>query len=130
MKTKILLIACGIALFASISGWTQVDKFLRVEVPFAFTVGERELPAGRYDFSREPLNNAIKVTSVSGGPSSSCLVKARVWSGIHTTPRDSHLVFDQEGDKYTFSELWIPGTDGFLLYIGKGERKYKVIAVP
>jgi hypothetical protein len=130
MKTKILVLAGVIALFAVNSGWSQVDNFLRVDVPFPFTVGDKELPAGRYDFSRIPLNNAIKVTSVIGGPSANCLVQARVWAGIHTTPKDSHLVFDQEGEKYVFSELWIPGTDGFLFYIAKGERKYKVLTVP
>ncbi len=130
MKIKLLMLVCAFTLFGTSLTWPQ-DKFLRVEVPFPFTVGEKELPAGRYDFARQALNSAILVTSVTGGPSANCVIKARVWQGIHTTPKDSHLVFDQEGEKYIFSELWIPGSDGYLFNIAaKGERKYKIISVP
>jgi hypothetical protein len=129
MKTKILVFVSAIAMFGAAFAWSQVNEFLRVNVPFPFTVGAKELPAGEYDFARRPLNNAITVTSAKGGPSANCVIKARIWEGIHTTPTDSHVVFDQIGNKYVFSELWIPGADGFVFNITQGEHVYKVINV-
>jgi hypothetical protein len=129
MKTRILLVASIIVLSGLDFAWPQVDKLIRVEVSFPFTVGNKELPAGRYDFSKEALNNAIRVTSVTGGESGDAVIVARIWAGIHTTPKDTHLVFDQVGDKYYFSELWIPGEDGYLLKVTQGKHAYKIINV-
>jgi hypothetical protein len=130
MKTRILLLASIIVLSGVDFAWPQVDKVLRVEVSFPFTVGSKELPAGRYDISKEALNNAIRVTSVTGGESGDAVIMARLWAGIHTTPKDSHIVFDQVGSKYFFSELWIPGEDGYLFKVTQGGHTYKIISVP
>lgn len=129
MKSKVLVLAVVIALFGINVGWAQVNSFLRANIPFDFTVGSKELPAGQYDIAREALNNAISVRSTKGGVSSDAIVLARLWADIHTTPQDSHLVFDQVGDKYILSELWIPGSNGFLLNITKEKHTFKAITI-
>jgi hypothetical protein len=57
-------------------------------------------------------------------------VQTRLGAAIHTTKQDSHIVFDKVGEVYTLSEVWIPGTDGWLLFSTKGKHEHKTIDVP
>ena len=57
-------------------------------------------------------------------------VLTRLAAGIHTTKQDAHVVFDKVGDKYTLSEIWIPGIDGFVLNMIKETHEHKILNVP
>lgn len=129
MKTRILVVTAFLVILGANSAWAQMDSTLRISVPFEFIVGSKVLPAGQYDFARVALNNALQVRSTDGGMSADAIVLARLWSGIHTTPVDSHIVFDMVDGRYALAELWIPGADGFLLHITKEPHERKVITV-
>lgn len=87
------------------------------------------LPAGEYDFTVDALGAAIRVVSDNKGPSSDALVLTRIGGEIHTTLDDSHIVFDTIGDKCTFSEFWIPGSDGYVVNATKEKHTHKTIKV-
>jgi hypothetical protein len=130
MKVKALVLASVFALIGVTFGFAQMNNMPRMYIPFSFTVGGKVLPAGDYDFVRDALDTAIRVVSVKGGPSSDVTVKTRLGAEIHTTANDSHIVFDKVGEVYTFSELWVPGTDGYLVNIIKEKHTHRTINVP
>ena len=58
------------------------------------------------------------------------MVLTRTAGAIHNTPADAHLVFDKVGEAYTLSEIWFPGTDGYMLNILKEQHEHRVVDVP
>jgi hypothetical protein len=130
VKIKTLAMAGILVLFSATFGLTQLmPKGVRVNIPFQFAVGSKVLPAGPYDFSRADLDAAIQVVSTQGGQSSSVVVVTRLGGEIHASPQDAHIVFDKVGDKYVFSELWLPDMDGFLLNVTKDKHEHHSIKV-
>ena len=96
-----LLVMLGVAPLFAQSGSTMI----LVQVPFAFVVGDRTLPAGEYTVRSEgPVGVLIQNTDG----------KAAIFALPHAiqspkaTPH-SRLVFHQYGDTYFLSELWRPG---------------------
>jgi hypothetical protein len=57
-------------------------------------------------------------------------IVTRLAAGMHTTPKNSHVVFDKIGDIRYLSELWTPGVDGFMLGSPKGKHEHEIIDVP
>jgi len=103
-----ILVTC----FAVSAAFGQMQN-MRIGVPYAFTVGSNSkvLPAGTYTFSVD--RDILKVESVSA------LLKAMViaqLSGPGDFLQAGSLVFDTTGGVHILSEVWIPGTDGQLLY--------------
>ena len=127
MKTRMIVVASILVMLGANLGWAQVDQTLRVNIPFAFTVGEKELPPGVYEFSREALNSAIRVCNVKGGPSADVLLVSRLWRASHRTSGGYHVVFHQMGARHIFAEMWIPQSNGFLLANTKGTYNTKTI---
>jgi hypothetical protein len=131
VKTTILVMASVIVLLGATFGLAEgTQPMIRANIPFQFIVGTKMLPAGEYDFTPNALGDAVRVINIKGGPSSDALVLTRLGGEIHASPQDSHLVFDKVGSTYTFSELWLPGNDGFLLNITKEKHEHRTIKVP
>lgn len=88
---------------------------VRVEIPYAFSVGSKALSAGTYTFSLAADSPAwIEVRSAN-----SMEMRARVVTrlGGPTEFQDGSLVFDKTGGTRVLSEVWIPGTDGILVHV-------------
>ena len=107
MKIKWPLI-CGIygALTLSALG-TGVDA----DVPFSFRIGERNLPAGKYSFAYNELENAVQVRG--GGTEVNLPVKTRLHGPTATMDFEGTLVFDRKDEVRLLSEVWLPQKDGF-----------------
>jgi hypothetical protein len=131
MKTRILVMATVVAIFGATFVLAQgAQPMIRADIPFQFTVGTKVLPAGQYDLAPTPLGDAIRVINAKGGPSCDALVLTRLGGEIHTSPQDSHIVFDKVGGQYTFSELWLPNNDGYLVSLTKEKHTHRTIKVP
>lgn len=131
MKTKFSLTLAAIALLAVMAVSVQAAQVFRVNVPFQFIVKERVLPAGQYDFMPNDNDQAIEIIPVTkGGSPAVTTVVTRLCGEIHTTPKDSHIVFDKIGDTYFLSELWTAGNDGYLLRVTKEKHQHRSITVP
>ena len=128
MKTKVLVAVCLATWLAAVSAFGQAP--LRAKIPFQFTAGSKVLPAGEYEFRYDAASKAMAVKGGANGPSATLLVRTRLAAAMHTTPADSHIVFDKVGDKHFLSEVWIPGVDGFLLHPMKGPHEHQVVDVP
>ena len=87
---------------------------VRVEIPYAFTVASKGLPAGTYAFSLPADNPAwVEVRS-----DTRLEARARIVTrlGGPTEFQDGSLVFDKTDGSHILSEVWIPGTDGILVH--------------
>ena len=128
MKIKLLLTLSLFALLAITLAYGQSLK-VSANIPFAFIASGKTLPAGAYEF----IPNSDEPMKIAGpGKNASVLapVLTRLGGAIHTTKQDSHIVFDKVGEVYTLSEVWIPGTDGWLLSSMKGKHEHRTVDVP
>ena len=125
MRIKILV--ASLFLFSTVAA-TFAQKSLQANIPFAFKVGDKQLPAGNYQFTRDTNDQSIRV--VSQKDSAVTLVLTRLAAGIHTTPQDAHVVFDKMGEQYWLAEIWIPGIDGFDLHNMTEKHEHRIIDMP
>jgi hypothetical protein len=131
MKTRLALTIGFVTVLFLALGSAQTLSNVRANVPFAFTVGSRTLPAGVYEFIRTgDAGDVIRVTAEKKGPSAEVLIVTRLAADIHTTPNDAHVVFDKVGESYILSELWFLQGDGMLLHITKETHQHRTINVP
>jgi hypothetical protein len=128
MKIRLLLTLSLFALLAITLAYGQSLK-VSANIPFAFIASGKTLPAGAYQFFPN-ADDPMKI--VGPGKSAGVLVPVltRLGAAIHTSKQDSHIVFDKVGEVYTLSEIWIPGTDGWLFASTKGKHEHKTIDVP
>ncbi len=129
MKTKHLVLFSLFALLGAVSAYGQTHKVV-ANVPFAFVVSGKTLPAGQYSFVEDATLESFRVSGTAKGAVAVVQILSYLSGGIHTTPADSHVVFDRVGDTYYLSEIWIPGMDGYLLHTTKGKHEHRVLNVP
>jgi hypothetical protein len=129
MRTRTLLISSLLILLVALLAFGQT-MHLKAKVPFAFTVSGKVLPAGQYDVSTGTNFETIQVRGSDAGAVAIVPVMTRLGGALHTTPQDSHLVFDRVGDNYTLSEVWGLIGDGYLVFATKGKHEHAVVNVP
>jgi hypothetical protein len=80
---------------------------LIANIPFAFSVGEKTLPAGEYTVRCTNRDSSIKVLQVrSKDGRDSALVQTH--SVIGKIEDGARLVFYRYGDQYFFTQAWLP----------------------
>ena len=128
MKTKILVMAGLIGLLAATFGFPQnLDQSIAANTPFSFRVGEKVLAAGEYVFTPDALEEAIQVRHLAkGGGGAEVVLVTRLAAEVHNMGK-GHVVFDRIGNTYTLSEVWIPGSEGFLVNATKEKHMHRVI---
>lgn len=84
---------------------------VEADVPFAFRIGERNLPAGNYSFVWKEQEKAVLVRG--GGAEVNVPVKTRLRGPTGSLDFDGTLVFDRKDETRLLSEVWIPQADGF-----------------
>jgi hypothetical protein len=98
------------------------QSYAKAEVPFAFNVGAKQLPAGSYEIrvlSQSPNQIMIRNTESTAA----ALSVAR-----NEGPRDteSKLVFDRIGTQYFLTEVWRGfGAGGMIVPTSKQEQELK-----
>jgi hypothetical protein len=97
-----------------------------VNIPFAFTVSGRELPAGRYLIAVNEMDVLVfrdaKSTSVVQAPA-----LTRLAISGNSTEDVTRVVFDKVGTKYFASEYWPGDRDGYLLYGAKEAHTHAAV---
>ncbi|MFZ0806643.1 MAG: hypothetical protein WAN03_10695 [Candidatus Sulfotelmatobacter sp.] len=93
----------------------------KANVPFAFSIGATQLPAGTYTIvSDGGDSNAIIVRNLATGESAMSLAASQE----SAEPTTSKLVFHHVGAEYFLAEVWrVSGTDGKTLPTTKRERE-------
>ena len=97
-------------------------------IPFAFSVGKTNLPAGRYTITVvNPASDrkALQIRSLNGRASAMILTT----DVIGKTSDDAKLVFHRYGDRYFFAQAQMAGDSTSLAVIkSSAERAEKVLA--
>jgi len=117
---SLLVLALGV-----VAGYAQRAR-ASVEIPFSFTAGGSELPAGTYRISTDPNSPGIlRIRSEAGDKTALCTVLTRLSASESTK---AQVVFDKVGEKRVLSEVYLPGSDGFQLAGTKGEHTHEKVS--
>jgi len=118
-----------LTLLPVMSAYGQGASVVKATIPFQFKVGNHVFPAGEYKFT---LDNRLRNFTILGlGKAGGFVpVLTRIAGALHATPQDVDIVFDQEGDTYFLSEIWLPGLDGFTLRVSKEKHEHRIVTVP
>lgn len=127
MKRHIFLAIIILAGAFTISSQAQtaVAQIAVANIPFAFNVGNKTLPAGKYTIS--VLNPAsdrkiLQIRSTNGR--SSAMIQTN--SVIGNTSDDAKLVFERYGDRYFFAQARMAGEPtGFAAFKTRAQRAQK-----
>ena len=87
---------------------TQAQSFmLKASIPFDFLVGETRLPAGDYHV-KSTTQGAMLIQSPNARSSATVLTQPTFAAKISDVGK---LVFNQYGDQYFLSKIWVPSSD-------------------
>jgi len=120
LMTGILTILALLLLISVPSSYAQTA--VRATVPFNFTVGKAEMPAGTYTVSRVS-SSVIEIRDSTTKKS----VVSLVWSeGASSTDSTAKLVFNRYGDRYCLSQVSRgDGTNVLRLPASKREQEQR-----
>ena len=110
MKKQLYMVITIIALL-TVAGLSNANAQSTVElkanIPFAFSVGNKTMPAGEYSVRCTNPNSDMKVLQIrsSDGPESALVMTSSV---IGKRQDDAKLVFYRYGDQYFFAQAWLP----------------------
>lgn len=107
-KNKLTIIASLtlVLLVSAVSAMAQsANQSAKVSIPFAFSVGDTQLPAGTYVVSKN--GNTLLIQNTRGKGSAATLAGQTIANSQETL--DGRLVFNRYNDQYFLSEIWMPG---------------------
>jgi hypothetical protein len=123
MKNRILGSITILGLFfmlAMANVQAQTSGRVEVTVPFDFSVGKATLKAGAYTVKTLP-GNALAIRSADG--KTTALVNAPLTIGARDAKAGQRLVFNQYGDQYFLSQVWLTVETGRQLFTTRQEEK-------
>jgi hypothetical protein len=100
---------------------------VKADVPFAFQVGKKTLPAGAYEFQLDLQKEIVTIAPVAKGPEAAEPIVTYIATPAHSSATDSHVVFDVVGSNHILSEIWRPGMDGILVHVTKGPHTHHIL---
>jgi hypothetical protein len=122
MKKPILSIvtALTIILGLSIAGFSAIVGRVTADIPFDFTIGNKQFSPGKYTVARGSNTGSLVIYDSKNKQTAVFLVH-------NASPREdakAMLVFNRYGDKYFLSQVWDgSGNFGNQLSKSKAERK-------
>jgi hypothetical protein len=96
---------------------------VEVKIPFDFTAGKVTFKAGNYSIKRVS-NNALAIRSIDGRTNK--LVDAPLALGARDSKAGERLVFNQYGDQYFLSQVWLSSDAGRQLFTSGTEARVAV----
>lgn len=123
LKTVALL---SLLMIAASAVHAQAERRAVIDIPFAFHVGDKTLPAGQYRIepNRRGSDKAwvIRRTDDSAG---TVVMTIPTWT--NKVREKTQLVFHRYGDQYFLSQVWTRGTgSGIELPVTREERAAEV----
>ena len=118
LSMLMLLAVVALATAAAVSA--QSSRRVVATIPFSFTVGDKDMPAGTYGVAPTTVGSGI--LRITGANNSKSVV--RLTSSLHRNDSSTgKLVFHRYQDQYFLSEIWSPGeTEGRQLMKSNREK--------
>ena len=127
MSKRILVVAGVFAVVLALgSSVVWAAGAFTVDVPFAWVVNDTNvMPAGHYEIRVQGgENSSLLIIKGSGNTTVMVNVIERL---ADTGGEKIKVVFDNVKGKHFLSEVHLPGQDGFLVGITKGEESHEVL---
>ncbi len=121
-----LLAVASVGLLAGLAGTAfAYDPLLDAQVPFAFSAGENKLAAGHYQVGVPDQNaDVLEVKNLDTGKS---VLVPYITRLAARSKEDIALVFDEQGNEASLSEVHVPPFDGYYVHGVKGAHTHKII---
>ena len=110
---KRFLTLCLLTVGGSIVANAHIDSVLRIEanVPFAFSVGDTTLPAGKYEIKMlDDRTPNLLILRSADGDTSVIFGTENAQRRDNQPAQKTELVFNKVGDKYFLSQIWVSGS--------------------
>jgi hypothetical protein len=123
MKNQIIRNTAILGLFfmlAIASVKAQTPSRVEVTIPFDFAAGKANLKAGTYSI-RRTSETTLAIRSLDG--KTTALVNAPLTIGSREAKPGERLVFNQYGDRYFLSQVWLSVEIGRQLFTSGSEAK-------
>jgi hypothetical protein len=122
MKNQIIKTTAILGLFfmlAIASVNAQTPSRIEVTIPFDFSAGKATLKVGTYSIKRTS-GNVLAIRSADG---KTTLIDAPLTIGSRDSKTGERLVFNQYGDQYFLSQVWMTVDTGRQLFTQGAEKK-------
>lgn len=123
----------GIAVLLTLSAMPSAfaADSVKAEIPFAFQLESKTLPAGTYEFDIRRDEGTVGIYGNPKVKGADAMAGILTWLAAppHSTADDAHVVFDVVGGHYILSELWQPESGGILLHATKEPHSHQVVHV-
>jgi hypothetical protein len=119
-------IAVAVALLAAAiaAGQCYADQYLslKVNIPFAFQVGNKTMPAGEYSIQRVSDGDG-RIQLIRRTDSSASAMAPTLLVDAKDGKSESVLVFHKYGNSYFLSEIWTGESQGRQLFKSEREKE-------
>jgi len=113
-----------ITIVGTASAHAQITTALVADIPFDFTVGRINLPAGKYTIKPLGFPAGDGLMEVVSEDRTTAKLFLAEHAQIAEAPNDGELIFHHVGDRYFLYEIFDPGdTVGLMLPRPREERK-------
>ena len=110
---KLFLTLCLLAVGGGVVANAQISSIpgIQANVPFAFQIGDKTLPAGKYEIKAVDDNepNVLEINSIDGH-THIVFETEDAQKREDQVAKKTELVFDKVGDQYFLSQVWVVGT--------------------
>jgi hypothetical protein len=122
-----ILILAG-AFTVSANAQTTGTQKVVANIPFAFNVGNKDLPAGKYTITVVNPSSDRKILQIrNANGRASVIISTNAVAG--KVSDDARLTFKRYGDRYFFSQAQLAGdSTGFAALKSHAERAQKMLA--
>lgn len=101
----------------------SAQSIIGADIPFAFTVGNNEYPAGAWTFERSASNMALYTLRDQSGKSMAMVLTTGLGGAIHDYGGPPRLVFHRYGTAYYLAEIWRSSGSGAKVKAGSVEKR-------
>ena len=114
MKKQIYISLMTFGLFTALvvaPVYAQFQNPITVSVPFAFVVGEKQMPAGEYTIKsliNGSLHSKMLIRSKDGR---NAVIVSTMLAEANTIQKEAKLTFNRYGDQHFLSQVWTPDTN-------------------
>ena len=116
----LLQVTAIVALLSVAPIFAQTTANIRVDVPFAFQVGDQKLPAGEYTMKAAGGSQVMLIQNTDG----KSVAMTITWPNPSITGPDTAQVrFRVYGEAHYLAGVWIPGSEGRFLQKSRAEGK-------
>ena len=123
MKNQIIKTTAILGLFfmlTIVSVQAQTPSRIEVNIPFDFSAGKATLKAGTYSIKRTS-GNLLAIRSADG--KTTAMIDAPLTIGSRDLRAGERLVFNQYGDQYFLSQVWLTVDTGRQLFTPGSEKR-------